>query len=671
MSDPELLGKKVQLYSELVHSTKRELYIKMKQQSPLLWWGKTHHLNNRGEQLDFTDMSYLLTLYKNWHKWPHVSVIKSVQVGLSELFIASSHFEAAQGLTVMYVLPKYELRNRFVNNRIKRLHSRAVEYNKLAAAAKKAGGSHHTALMHFGRGGIAYAGSNVESEFVEIPVDSAYVDELDRCNQRNLLLLDDRTTASPYKYRRNISNPTVEDFGIDACFKDGSMAEWHIKCSSCNEWFVPDFFVNCVREVATNLYEPMDPNYDEDVKDSVRLMCHKCGSYIDRLQKGEYVHTHEKRDHKSFRISQLTNKHTPLAPIIKKWMAIGSNKTEQQVFYNSILGRAFSSEGAKVVDWMLNRCKRPYKYPCNPDDYKDIRTMGVDVGSTLHFVIRERVKVQGINCRKLLLCGEARSFKELAQLIKVWRPKLCVIDAMPEIHEVATLKESFNSVYSSSFQIDVVEMHINKQDRLIRMDRTAALDAVKAAVDEEKSLLPMEGEFLHQGAYYKHMQAPTRLLEEDEARPDKTRYVWREGSAPDHFFLAEAYCLQADSMIPVQTVTAYYEQFANEYDQKVAKDKDLKEALADPSKHIDRLESLTPEIFSTTIPRKHDNKREERVLSSVEKEILTVAESMYKVSGKIILTNFCSASGLYGDKAIAFLVKYGFTENGAGDYVKE
>jgi len=100
---------------ELEGTLKRQTYAEY----PALHWAREHHLNTRREAMEFDDLHYLFELYKDIGTTPRMCVIKAVQMGLSELFIIQSHIEAGDyGMTVMYVLPKYELRNRFVNNRI-------------------------------------------------------------------------------------------------------------------------------------------------------------------------------------------------------------------------------------------------------------------------------------------------------------------------------------------------------------------------------------------------------------------------------------------------------------------------------------------------------------------------------------------------------------------------
>ncbi len=665
---------KERLYKQLYQKQKNETLEKIRSRYPFLYWTKKYHINTKGDEIDFKDMYYLLEIYKNWDTWTLLSCIKSVQVGFTELFIAASHYEAAQGLTVMYVLPKYEIRNRFVNNRVTRLHKKAQKYNELVRQASGMGGSHRTALSHFGLGGIAFVGSNVEDEFIEIPVDSGFIDELDRCNQKNILMLPDRLTASKYQFQREASNPTIEGFGIDDRFNQGTKGEWHIKCPHCNNWFTIDFFKHVVLETSPNLYKVIDKNFNPESgkKDTTSVICNKCNKPVDRLSRGEWVDEFPSREWKSLRISCLTSRYVNLTKKTKKWLEIGSNKTKQQLFFNSELGRAYTSDGAKVQKWMLNRIQRAYKFTNNPKttEVKGVRSIGIDVGSELHYIVRERVREQGITVRRLIGCGGARNFSEIKQLIIDWDVKYAVIDANPELHEVATLKDACKVVYSCTFQRGLLDVVINKKERKVSIDRTAAMDAVKAAIDEERYILPANAEQIYEGWYYSHMQAPTRMLEDDEIQDtEKLRYVWREGSHPDHLFLAEAYCELADGMIPDVSVFEYMKREADRNDQEVAKDHDLTTMLADPFKNKERLEHLTPEIFATTIKKTHDPVVKGRVQSSIDGELLSVAENTLENFGGIDLQRYSTASGLNLTKAESFLLRNGYILK-AGVYVK-
>ena len=151
------------------------------------------------------------------------------------------------------------------------------------------------------------------------------------------------------------------------------------------------------------------------------------------------------------------------------------------------------------------------------------------------------------------------SFSLVAQLINEWEPRCVVIDALPEIHKVMELKSEFGRVYSSRFQQDMRKIQVDKMNREITMDRTAILDSVKQAIEQETIILPKNAEFLDNGDYYAQLTSSTRVLEPNETNPEKSRYTWVH-SQPDHYFLAEAYCMQASQLLPNHSMFEFYAQ---------------------------------------------------------------------------------------------------------------
>jgi len=574
-----------------------------------LYWAMKNHVNTRLQPMIFKDLPYLFDLYWIIGTTPYMVVEKSVQCGLSELFIIQSHIEAGElGMTVMYVLPKYELRNRFVNNRIYKLHKRAPAYNRMIVAAETK--VHRTSLMHFGRGTLAYVGSNVSDEFIEIPVDSAYVDEKDRCNLPNLLMLPDRLTASPYKFQREISNPTVEGFGIDEQYVESSQGVWMLKCLGCGKQFVPDFWKHVVEEVSTNIFAPRDKNADADPQAAGDIqLIHDCGAPVDRLKWGEWVHKYPNREWQGFRISQVFSKFTPLRKLYRIWSKAVGNDLKTQLFYNSNLGLPFSSKGSKITRAMLNDCRRLYEWPVRRVGQERARLMGIDVGECLHVVMRERVRTDRGTKLRLIGIWTLPGFSQLVQILREWKPSSCVIDALPEIHKVMDLKADFSSVWSSRFQAGETNLVRHKERRELRMDRTAILDYVRQGIELQSLLLPMQAEFMEDGEYYNHMQASTRILEANEVNPEKSRFIWKEGSRPDHFMLAEAYCIQAGMIMPEHGIFDFFEQEA----KALSKHGNVREVPApdlsdEKREEIAKLQHLTPQVFLDRTFNQHVNR---------------------------------------------------------------
>lgn len=589
----------------------KEFKARLKVECPTLFWAMEYHRNTRGDRMNFKDMPYLAQLYRDFASMHYLVVMKSVQCGLSELFIVGSFQEAAEmGLTVFYVLPKYELRNRFVNNRVDKVIRRVGKY---AEAIRGAGGSARVSLKHFGKGTLVYVGSNVEDEFLEIPVDSAFIDEKDRCDQSNLLLVPDRLTFSSYKYQREISNPTIEGFGIDERWQISTKGQWNIKCDHCSSarqahWIVPDFFRHIVRQVDSHSYVARDPDWSYGGGEA-RVYCDKCHKPINRLKNGEWVEEFPDRLWTGRQIGKQLNVRVSIGRMVDKWMDSFLHPKKRQVFYNSDLGLPYTDSGAKFTDGVLNTCQRDYTYPVLKGDVRGPLFMGVDVNNDLNVIIRERIKDEH-NCwvRRLVLATTVPAFSVLKKLIKEWNPKYVVIDANPEIHAVLDLKGEFKQVYSSRFAHGLLKMGVSKSDRLLSIDKTCLIDGLKGEFDEEMVILPPGAEELDNGQYYSQMKAATRILLVNEKNPDKSYYSW-EHSSPDDYMLAEAYCLQADLLAPRESVIDFYTNFLNDR-QKSAEEKvqAIAKQINSPSEDIQKLAKMDPSTFLNQLNRSYYKK---------------------------------------------------------------
>ena len=340
----------------------------------------------------------------------------------------------------------------------------------------------------------------------------------------------------------------MEGYGIDESFLKSTQRLWNIKCPHCGKYFVPDFFRNAVRQIGPRQYLPLDPNYNkENERQELRMFC-QCGRPVDRFIDGEYVAKYKHKEFEGYRISKMFNKIASLRKMYDKWMDAQGNEIKTQVFFNSDLGLPYSSKGAKVTLDALNRLNQSYEI--NLDRIQYPRVLGVDIGSDLNCVLREIVRIDGIYYLRQLKVCTVPTFEILcSEIIDKLRPKIIVIDSLPEIHKVQELKTKYQNVYSSKFQEGKLTIDVNKNDRIVSMDRTALLDSVKANVDKELYINPVDSQFIDNGDYYSQMMASTRILEMDEEKPDKARFTWVH-TQPDHYFLAEGYCLQAFMLVP-------------------------------------------------------------------------------------------------------------------------
>lgn len=453
--------------------------------------------------------------------------------GVSECSIISHLEEASRGLSILYVLPKTDLRNTFVQNRINKVIQRVDYYKNLMQQVNTKSRVDSVILKNFGLGTIKYVDSNSESNFIEYPADAIYLDEKDRMNQVNIELAPDRLDRSKYKYQRELSNPTVESFGIHASWEISTQGIWHVKCPHCNDHQPLDWFVNVVREVGDRKYEAVDKEWNAGDRQEPRVYCRKCWKPIERFSKGEYVHRYQNKLWHGYHINKIFGSpYTDLDSMIKTFYLALSNDTKLQIFFNSVLGLPYASSQSKITENALNECRiAGYFQPAGNDD--GLSMIGIDVGTYFHIVIRKLDVVEGREKKRMLFCGKVRTEEEIDDLIEKYKVKGGVIDALPETRVVARLQTKYSWLYKC-FLGEYKDPVMNKDNKTLNFDRTTILDEVKENVDEKK--YANYANMASHDEYYTHMQASTRVYD-----ADRNRFIWVQSTKEDHLQLAEAY----------------------------------------------------------------------------------------------------------------------------------
>lgn len=513
----------------MVLTEKREYEIASKEYK-LAWNAVLNHRTHKNKMLDFEKHYYMKQILFDTAKYK--SIMKSTQNGISELLVLIAINKASQGRSVFYVLPTDKLVGRFVKNRFDKSIEFSSVYKRLITEERRQ--AYSIGLKHIGLGAIAFVGSNTPTVFTEFPADDLIIDELDRCNLENLEMAGERLSHSEDPRIIKISNPTIQNYGIDNEWKNSCQYLWHIKCESCNEWFVPDFFHHVVKKVSENDYLILDEE-NWKTEDDIRLKC-KCGAWLNRFYHGEWVATYPDKKKSGYHLSKLFSSNASLKSLVERFNEGLYNDTIMQRFWNADLGLPFTASGSKLTEAALDECVRNYRM----EDYTDgICVAGVDVGAKLHIRVSELMEDKTL---KAVYIGSVERKDELFDVLKKYRIKAGVIDANPETRlskEVcAKMRGIWLRCYYHIGKTDV----INLKDKSISVDRTQALDAVKEHIVTERILLPKNARNLPE--YYDHMTASTRVFKED-----KQRFVWEEGNKADHFFHSEAYNLLAKRII--------------------------------------------------------------------------------------------------------------------------
>jgi hypothetical protein len=534
----------------------------LREKNHKLYLAVCHHRSTRGRSMTFDNAHFLVPIYTALNTARELCVQKSVQCGVSEALIVSHLEEAARGLSIMYVLPKTELRNTFVQSRINRLIKRVPLYTQMLrqAAVTKADS---VLLKHFGLGVIKYVGSNSESDFKEFPADALYIDEKDQCDPEILGLATDRLQSSEERLIRTVANPTVEDYGIDVDWKESSQGEWRIRCGKCRKWQKLDWFENVVAPLGDDRYESRDKRWRKDpLGNEHRLFCSKCGKELDRFAPGEYVHAFRKRRKLGFRINQIFGAiHIPLSEIVEAFFKAQHNAHLMQLFFNSRLGLPYSSKGNKITEEELRACiVEGYSLPKN---YEGRAGMGVDVGKRLHVIIRGSIVTKGRPKFPLIFAGEVDNENDLLRLAQRHDVKYAVVDALPEERMVARAKALMSFMHSCFFNEAAKYPTLNREHKVLTVERAVSISRVHEAVMARQYVNPPEIGDVE--SYVDHMTHQVRVFDDKRGR-----FVWKKTGA-DHYLLAEAYCMLAMDMMASLNLFQFYEDESAAREQQKGK----------------------------------------------------------------------------------------------------
>lgn len=504
-----------------------------------LWLAINHHRTHRNKPITFNKHLYLKKIYID--KSDYIVIIKSTQCGISEYAIVYVVDFTSLGYSAFYVLPTDPIKNRFVQNRFDRSVIFTPYYQSLLREApdiNKAASS--VSLKHISGGTVAFAGSNTPAPFAEFPADILIVDEYDLCDLSHVIMGEERLSHSDFRHELYISNPTITDYGIESLFKDTNQQEWENKCCNCNKYVRMDFFKNVVREIDVATYALLDTEWDESCGRDIHVICDKCNKPMDRFTDGEWIENNFSYRKSGYHIHKLFSSNASIINIVDRFNRGLSNDEIMQRVYNADFGRGYTAPGAKITSELLNNCIKDFHLPPNGNNTNvsdKLVVMGIDVGTRLHVRINE---VKPDHSRIPLYIGIVNNYDDIVELHRNFNVKLGVIDAQPETRfskkVVATLSGMFMCFYG-----DVKRDIIDPKYRIITVDRTSSLDAIKEMLILHTINLPKNVASIPE--YYSHMQSLTRVYNEASGK-----YRWI-GDNPDHFFHAENYALIAQRLM--------------------------------------------------------------------------------------------------------------------------
>jgi hypothetical protein len=524
------------------------------------WDFATHlHRNTRGEPLNFDDFRPLVDLYRS--PAPHIVIKSAVQSGKTTYALVDSLAWAATGLNTLYVLPKFEIRDVLVANRLAPLLTEVPEYARL----HRRGGTDTLSMKHWGKATMRFVGSNSITEFKEYPADVLLVDELDWCDQRLLPYAYDRLAASPYGFVREFGNPTLPGVGIDDLYENSDRRHWYLPCPTCGEDAPVDWEHSVVEETASaaqraestsSTWRLRDSTWTPECGRELACICPGCGNPFDRLAPGHWVA--DKPDEAArppgFLLNRLMSPFVPLEHLWSDFQGALGNDVLLQQFWNSNLGLAYVPLGGKVTTSLVASCVDPGR---RSSDSAEDAVMGVDVGTIIYW----EVAIWSGERKVVLAAGTCRMFEELDQVFAAFRVKACIIDALPEQRKASEFAARHARRVWLAFYAGTSDqgrrhwlVHWDDANWAVDVNRTTALGLTLARFQRHLTSLPND----LPPDYARHVAALVRVAGVDVTGNPTVKYV---STGPDHFAHASTYCeiARLRARVGPFSVTRYYE----------------------------------------------------------------------------------------------------------------
>jgi hypothetical protein len=490
---------------------------------PLAAWA-VKKIRLEGRPFRFEGHEYLRAIYDDTS--PHVVLEKAAQIGGTTWAILRSVHACLSGLNCMYFFPTRTDVLEFSKSRVSPLLADNPFLAQMMTDTDAAG------LKRIGEAHLYFRGMQSNVGMKSVPADMVVFDELDEAEPAARAMARERLAHSDYKRIIELSNPSLPDYGIDESYQLSDQRHWTLKCPRCNEWTALDqeFPKKLGQEVRIILPRPDGSGYYR--------ACPKCGAELD-LDRGEWVADFPGRPIHGYRISQLFSSKVDPGEILQEyWLTRYPDR-----FYQLKIGVPWADLDRRLdVGTVLSLCgDAAMEEEANT---RDVYTMGVDTGLALHAVIlrgeytddKEWTYTKRQHLVHLKVCHD---FSELDELMKRFRIHRCVIDGMPETHATREFaKRHRGRVFLNFFaENERGAVNFDRETQLVKVNRTEALDASRAAIREKKVVLPRCLPIVEEFA--RHMASDAKVLDEDEETgAKKYRYI---KTGTDHFSLAFTY----------------------------------------------------------------------------------------------------------------------------------
>lgn len=471
--------------------------------SILQWITERGIVNEKGESFDFHDRPWLLDILCDWT--PNIAIMACAQVGKSVTFSIKSLFAIKHlHFNAIYTMSSDSDVNNFVSSKFNKIiQSNYKEFEGMQ--------TDNVERKELNGRFIFFRGTNSKTSAISDTADLLIHDEISRSDQPTIETFKSRTKASPYKGRWLFSNPASERDELDLAWQKSDQKEWTITCPHCTD----------------EHYLVWPESIDLEKK---CYACRSCKSMIssDVIRKGKWVAQNSASKISGYHISHL------MCPWISVEEIIEDSQGDPGYFNNFVLGKPYSPGDLSVSKTTILDLWTPKSLD------NGHRFIGIDVGNIKHYEIR--------SLKGTLKVGRFSAWSELDDIIKIWKPKAGVIDAMPDNTAAKHYVDTYPWMLMSYFKENsenpqtIVWWGEGERKGIVYSHRDRILDRMLTDMIEAKHLIGVtpDKEF---NEFIKHFETLRRAKVINNKGIE--RYVWESTTGVDHYVFAHLYAYLA------------------------------------------------------------------------------------------------------------------------------
>lgn len=494
--------------------------------------------------------------YHPWLKAPmdarcdNVVTLKGAQLGFTTAAIGRVLFMLdVERKSVLYLLPTQRPdASEFSATKLQEVIDNSTEIAEMFTDVSSVG------LKRAGSASLFVRGANSRNALKSISVGAIVFDEYDEMPPENIPLAEERTSGQFSSEIWRLSTPTLPGIGIDRDFQETTKEHFYFPCPfgcTINTTGRKDTDTTRASSGTTTRQIKFSPDdlvvtandlSDPNVKNSyIQTSC--CKKKIEHDEKrfiigkgGYQPEGHKDYSNRGFAVNQLYSSQMKPGRIAKLYLRAQVDPAAEQEYWNSKMGIAHETKGARLSEAQIDGCIKQRTWTKT-----HWTTMGVDVGTHMHVVVRNwELPTMGSDLNlyaksSRVLATKVENPNQLDEIMKDMQVLMCVIDAQPERRMAVAFARRFpghvrTCYYNTSEKGHSLTVAEEDDDWRVTADRTFWFDTMFGAFKTNRVILPD----LPNSEEKVHLKAMVRVYRESK-HEEKQAVAYYRNIGPDHY----------------------------------------------------------------------------------------------------------------------------------------